>query len=618
MSTEDQPAIERATIDVDIACVGFGPATGGFLTTLSRQLLNEDGSPAIESKAAPGLPLQVICYERADDIGFGVSGVVTRARGIRASFPDLDTAQIPMAAPVANEKVVYLLDPVGASRRSRVLRTGDRCIRALGKILGVTHNALELPYTPSFLHKKDGLVLSIGQFNQWVGSQLMSSGAVQIWPGMPVDKALIEDGKVLGVRLLDQGVDRQGKPEPGFTAGMDIRAALTVIGDGPVGAVGHDLDTRLGTPPGNEVREWALGMKFVIELRPEVDLEPGTVFHTFGYPEPEIFGFFYVHPGGVASVGIFVPSWFDCPTRTVYRYLQHYIQHPYLWRYLEDGKLRSWGAKSLQESGKRGEPYLVGDGYARIGESSGSTNVLTGSGVDEAWTSGVQLAEGVLELLQAGKPFTRENLAQAYEARRRASWLEREARIAEKSRDGFQRGVVTGLIGMAATAFTKGRLSLGSHPSNPCERIVSPEEFYRGKLKPREIESIQHQCNVGGSSLHDSLMDASGWPAIAHDGSLLVSHQDVLLMGGKVQAPAGYADHVRFRDLEVCGRCGTKLCVEMCSGQAITRSLEGPPNFDREKCVFCGACMWNCPESVEGSPNLQFRAGAGGLHSAEN
>jgi len=618
LSTAEQLDIERATIDVDIACVGFGPATGGFLTTLSRQLLNQDGSPAIESKAAPGLPLQVICYERADDIGFGVSGVVTRARGIRASFPDLDPTQIPMAAPVVNEKVVYLLDPVGASRRSRVLRTGDRCIRALGKILGVTNDAFELPYTPSFLHKKDGLVLSIGQFNQWVGSQLMSSGAVQIWPGMPVDKALIEDGKVLGVRLLDQGVDRQGNPESGFTAGMDIRAALTVIGDGPVGAVSHDLDNRLGTPPGNEVREWALGMKFVIELRPGIDLQPGTVFHTFGFPEPEIFGFFYVHPGGVASVGIFVPSWFDCPTRTVYRYLQHYIQHPYLWRYLEGGRLRSWGAKSLQESGKRGEPYLVGDGYARIGESSGSTNVLTGSGVDEAWTSGVQLAEGVLELLQDDKPFTRENLAQAYEARRRASWLEREARVAEKSRDGFQRGVVTGLIGMAVTAFTKGRLSLGSHPSNPCERIVSPEEFYRGKLKPREIESIQHQCNAGGTSLHDSLMDACGWPAIAHDGSLLVSHQDVLLMGGKVQAPAGYADHVRFRDLEVCGRCGTKLCVEMCSGQAITRSMEGPPNFDREKCVFCGACMWNCPESLEGKPNLQFRAGAGGLHSAEN
>ena len=44
-------------------------------------------------------------------------------------------------------------------------------------------------------------MLSIGQFNQWVGSQLLSSGTVQIWPGMPVSEALMEDKKVLGVRL---------------------------------------------------------------------------------------------------------------------------------------------------------------------------------------------------------------------------------------------------------------------------------------------------------------------------------------------------------------------------------------------------------------------------------
>jgi flavin-dependent dehydrogenase len=92
--------------------------------------------------------------------------------------------------------------------------------------------------------------------------------------------------------------------------------------------VGRQLDERLGMPEGNDhQREWALGMKFVVDL-PEVDLAPGTVFHTFGYPEPEIFGFFYVHPGRVASVGIFVPSWFRCPMRTAYRYLQHYMLHP--------------------------------------------------------------------------------------------------------------------------------------------------------------------------------------------------------------------------------------------------------------------------------------------------
>ncbi len=601
-------------MDVDVACVGFGPAMGGFLTTLSRRLMNQDGTPAIESKVLPGMPLQVICYERADDISFGVSGVVTRARGIRTTFPDLDPAEIPMAAPVTSEKLVYLLDPIGASRRSLALRTADRVLRTVAKL---PHHAFELPYVPPFLHKNDGLVLSIGQFNQWVGSQLMSSGTVQIWPGMPVSEALIKDGTVSGVRLVDQGVDRAGNPEAGFTPGMDIHAALTVIGDGPVGAISRDIDSRLGMPSGHTVSDWAVGMKFVIELRPEVDLAPGNVLHTFGFPEPEIFGFLYVHPGGVASVGIFVPSWFNCPTRTAYRYLQHFIQHPYLWRYLEGGKLRSWGAKSLQESGKHGEPYLVGEGYARIGECSGSTNVLTGSGVDEAWTTGVQLAEAVVDLAQSGQSFTKENLA-AYEQRRRSSWVESEARIAEKARDGFHRGIVSGFAGMMLAAFSKGKLSVGKPPKTPNENLQSPADFYRGKLTPQELIEIKADCDAKGASLHDALMERCGWPQIPHDGSLLVSHQDVLLMGGKVQAPPGFADHVIFRDIEVCGQCGTKLCVEMCSAQAITRSLEGAPNFDREKCVFCGACAWNCPETSEGKPNLQFIAGAGGLHSAEN
>ena len=127
MSTEEQHVDpERQSLEVDIACVGFGPAMGGFLTTLARGLVNEDGSPTVESQAMPGMPLQVICYERADDLGFGVSGVVSRARGIKQSFPELDVSQIPMAARVGQEKVVYLLDPIGASRRSRALRLVDK------------------------------------------------------------------------------------------------------------------------------------------------------------------------------------------------------------------------------------------------------------------------------------------------------------------------------------------------------------------------------------------------------------------------------------------------------------------------------------------------------------
>ena len=613
--------IERQSMDVDVVCVGFGPATGGFLTTLQRAMSDPERAPALESRIAPGMPLQVLCYERAEDLSFGVSGVVTRARGIRASFPGLDPGVIAMACPVGGERLVYLKDPVGASRRPPGTRALDAVMSGMGVLRRSGDHAIELPYVPEFMSKEDGLVMSIGQFNGWVASQLMSSGQVQIWPGMPVAEPLFHGDAVVGVRLADQGVDGEGNPTAGFMPGMDIRAALTVVGDGPVGPVGRALDERWGLPVGHHQREWAVGMKMVVELPEGSPLTPGTVLHTIGYPEPEIFGFLYVYPGGTASLGIFVPSWLDSPVRTSYRYLQHWMTHPYLWRYLEGGSMRSWGAKTLQESGRRGEPHLVGDGYARVGEGSGSTNVLTGSGVDEAWTTGVLLAEGVIDLLKRGLPFTGENLEASYVRRRRDSWLEREARVAEKARDGFQRGFIAGLVGMGLTGVSKGRVNLSMPAAPSGERIPSLETYYDGVLAPEEIARIRDACASAGTSLHEALMDAAGWPKIEYDGKLLVSHQDALLLGGKVQAPAGYPDHVVFLYPSVCEACDTRLCIEICSGQAITPGENGVPKFDREKCVHCGACLWNCTQPRPGDPErgvIEFRAGAGGLHSVEN
>ena len=605
-------AVERQQISVDIACVGFGPAAGGFLTTLNQKLLNEDGSPRFESPSCPGLPLQVTCYERADGLGFGVSGAVTRARGIRASFPGVDLSQIPMAAPVSSEKLVYLLDPTGASRRPLAFRVKDRLLRTFSKVFRLKHEAVELPFTPKFMRKHDGMIFSLGQFNQWVGEQITSSGQIQLWPGMPVSEPLINDNAVRGVRLADQGVNLDGTPGDGYMPGMDVNAALTVVADGPVGAVGRKLDSHFGLPHGNERREWALGMKMVVELPEDSGLEPGTVLHTIGFPEPEIFGFLYMHPDRLVSVGIFIPSWFSSPVRTAYRYLQHYMLHPYIWRYLQGGTLKSWGAKSLQESGRHGEPFLAGNGYARIGEGSGSTNVLAGSGVDEAWTTGVQLAEAVVELLDAKKPFTKENLESTYVRRRRQSWVDAESRIAADSRNGFQYSVLRGLIGMALAGFTRGAVSFPFRRFGNNKKPLS-EDFFQSRIEPSRLQELQRDCAEQSVAMHDRIMDLQGWPSIPLDGQLLISHQDALLMGGGVQAQSGYADHVSFTRPQICNDCEPKLCVEMCSGQAITRGRNGVPAFDREKCIFCGACLWNCPEE-----NVQFRAGAGGLHSALN
>ena len=593
---------------------GLARQLGGFLTTLTQAWSENPADPAFESKVAPGMPLQVMCYERADDLAAGVSGVVTRGEGIRASFPKLDPAEIPMAAAVKQESVFYLLDPVGAAGAPRFCVL-EIFFLVLDESAWVKDHAFELPWTPAFLHKHGGLVLSIGQFNQWVGSKLMAGGLAQIWPGTPVSGPIFDgnNGKVkrtvLGLRLADQGVDKHGVPADGYMPGMDVRARLTVVGDGPVGAVGQKLDERFGLPAGHARREWALGMKMVIELPEDSALEAGTVWHTFGFPEPEIFGFLYVHPERLVSVGIFVPSWMGNPQRTAYRYLQHYIQHPLLWRHLQGGTLRSWGAKSLEESGKHGEPFLTGDGFARIGEGSGSTNMLTGSGVDEAWTTGVQLGEAVLELLRAGRPFTQENLAATYEARRRASWVERGAREAKNARNGFHRGFVRGMVGMALAGLTGGRLALkGKIPPAP-KQIRRFGAHGKAGLKLREAARV---AMADGRPLHDALMSARGWPEIPFDGRLLVTHQDALLMGGKVQAMPGFADHVVFLDRQRCIACEEKTCVAMCSGQAITLGADGAPEFEREKCVHCGACLWNCAQSPDGERgSIEFVAGSG-------
>jgi electron-transferring-flavoprotein dehydrogenase len=207
-------------------------------------------------------------------------------------------------------------------------------------------------------------------------------------------------------------------------------------------------------------------------------------------------------------------------------------------------------------------------------------------------------------------------LSKTYEKRRRASSVERGARQARNARSGFHRGFVRGLTGMALAGLTGGRLSLRTHIPPAPKQIRSVRPHSQAGLALRDAAALALDS---GRPLHDALMSARGWPEIPFDGRLLVTHQDALLMGGKVQAIPGYADHVIFLDRRRCISCQEKTCIGMCSGQAITLGPDGAPAFEREKCVHCGACLWNCPHSPDGErSNIEFQAGAGGLHSGEN
>ena len=308
-------------MDVDIVCVGFGPATAGFLTHARPRPRN------LESRAAPGMPLQVICYERADDIGFGVSGVVTRARGIRATMPDLDPSQIPMAAPVAAREAGLPARP--RRRQPPLARAAFR--RRVARVLWPARNcAVELPYLPPFLRKDGGLVMSIGQFMQFVGGQAdgLRHGA---------DLARHAGGRGAGRR-------RQGR-----------RRAARRPGRGPRGPPGHRLSARHGHPRRTDRGgRWAGGRRRPAARRNSACRRPSSARMGRGHEDGgrsarrrgSAAGHRASTPSAIPSrrssasstcirnawpaVGIFVPSWFRSPVRTAYRYLQHFMLHPYL------------------------------------------------------------------------------------------------------------------------------------------------------------------------------------------------------------------------------------------------------------------------------------------------
>ena len=132
----------------------------------------------------------------------------------------------------------------------------------------------------------------------------------------------------------------------------------------------------------------------------------------------------------------------------------------------------------------------------------------------------MQLAEAVIELAKAGKPFTKENLDATYVTRRRASWVDAESKIAEKARDGFNAGFLRGLIGMGVTGLTRGMINIPGHAKRPHERIPTIERYFGDRIPQAEIKEIRRQCQAAGLPLHDALMDRSGWPKIELDGTL--------------------------------------------------------------------------------------------------
>ena len=74
-----------------------------------------------------------------------------------------------------------------------------------------------------------------------------------------------------------------------------------------------------------------------------------------------------------------------------------------------------------------------------------------------------------------------------------------------------------------------------------------------------------------------------------------------------------------FRDGPVIGVRGLPSILPFPNALAFVDHPQVAGN--RETCIHCGVCIWNCGTQLDEDPapsNIAFSAGAGGLHSTEN
>ena len=119
----------------------------------------------------------------------------------------------------------------------------------------------------------------------------------------------------------------------------------------------------------------------------------------------------------------------------------------------------------------------------------------------------------------------------------------------------LKQGFMLGMLGTGMTGITNGALNIAVESAPPSQRIPTLDSYYEGRIAPEKLAEAVENCAKSKQPLHDTLMQLAGWPEIPFDGTLLMSHQDVLLKGGKVQAAAGFADHVTFADPAICAKC---------------------------------------------------------------
>ena len=203
------------------------------------------------------------------------------------------------------------------------------------------------------MHNHGNVIVSLGAMCAWLAPQAEALG-VEIYPGFAASETLHDaDGTVIGVRIGDMGVAKDGSHKPGYTAGIDIRAKVTVLAEGARGHLTKRLVKQFKLDADSDPQGYSIGIKELWQV-PEDRVQPGKIVHSFGWPaDNQTYGGSFLYHLDKDRIALGYVSGLDYkdPEYKPWEAFQQWKNHPSVKPLLEGGSILSAGARAIVTGG---------------------------------------------------------------------------------------------------------------------------------------------------------------------------------------------------------------------------------------------------------------------------
>ena len=495
---------------------------------------------------------RILLIEKGSSIGSHVlSGAIIKPAVFKELLPNVGFSEIPFNAKVTKDCTVLL---------------GEK-------------GSITLPFHVPYMNNIGNYTASLGQICKYLAVKAQEKG-VEIYTGFAVDEILYKDGKVIGAKTKDTGLDHEGNQLENFQAGTRIEARITIFAEGTRGSLTKMLIKKFDLTRDSNDQIYSLGCKELWKV-PQGNIEAGQIYHTMGYPlNNDEFGggFIYGLNDNKVAVGLVVGLDYKDPSFDVHNAMQVWKTTPFVSRILKGGKLLEYGAKTLPEGGHYAIPKLYVDNALIVGDSAGMVVMPALKGIHLAIKSGMLAAQAAASALSIND--TSEKSLKQYETLVKNSTINKEMYAVRNFRQGFGKGLIAGGLHFGTQLITGGAGFFGRLRSHP---------DYQATLKLSEFKKKPFKDRFKGALEFDKVLTFDKVTDVYYSG---VYHDEQQVVHLQINDPEKF----KAVNIEQYGAPEQFYCSAEVYELHTDKSGKKELRIHAENCMHCKTCDIKSPE----------------------